>query len=101
MKIRDCFVPVDFVVLDMGVDKETPFILGQPFFSTTDAQINVGAGEIQLPINGRDEKFRFQPRCDSQCSMVKIRCELHGQNIREVEVMPPIKDSLITFMEKV
>jgi hypothetical protein len=28
VKIRDCFVPVDFVVLDMNIDKETRLILG-------------------------------------------------------------------------
>jgi len=36
IKIRECFVPVDFVVLDMDVDKETPLILGHPFLSTAD-----------------------------------------------------------------
>lgn len=34
VKIRDFFIPVDYVVLDMESDKETPLILGQPFFST-------------------------------------------------------------------
>ena len=28
VKIRDCFIPVDFVVLDMDTGKETPLILG-------------------------------------------------------------------------
>jgi len=46
MKIRECFVPMDFVVLDMDVDKETPLILGRLFLSTADARIDVGAGVI-------------------------------------------------------
>ena len=28
MKIRDCYIPVDFVVLDMKVAKESTLILG-------------------------------------------------------------------------
>ena len=44
VRVRDCFVPVDFVVLDMDNQKETILILGRPFLNT--AHIDVGAGEI-------------------------------------------------------
>ena len=46
MRVRDCFVPVDFVVLNMDDQKETTLILGRPFLNTADAHIDVGAGEI-------------------------------------------------------
>ena len=46
VKIRNFFIPVDFVVLDMEVDAKTPLILGRPFLSTANAHIDVGAGEI-------------------------------------------------------
>ena len=46
VKIRNFFVPVDFVVLDMQEDMKTPVILGRPFLSTINAHINVGAREI-------------------------------------------------------
>jgi len=46
VKIRNFFIHVDFVVLDMEVDAKTPLILGRPFLSTTNAHIDVGAGEI-------------------------------------------------------
>ena len=46
VRVRDCFVPVDFVVLDMDNQKETTLILGRPFLNTADAHIDVGAGEI-------------------------------------------------------
>jgi hypothetical protein len=61
MKVRDCFIPVDFVVLDMDIGDEIPLILGRPFLSTADAQIDVGAGVIRLQINGREERFEFRP----------------------------------------
>ena len=59
MKIRNFLIPVDFVVLDMEIDAKTPLILGQPFLSTVEASIDVGAGEVHLNINGRRETFAF------------------------------------------
>jgi hypothetical protein len=60
VKIWNFFIHVDFVVLDMEVDAKTPLILGRPFLSTANAHIDVGAGEIQLNINGQIEKFAFR-----------------------------------------
>jgi hypothetical protein len=55
VKIRNFFVPVDFVVLDKEEDMKTTFILGRPFLSTTNAHIDVRAGEIRFHINGKEE----------------------------------------------
>lgn len=46
VRVQDCFISVKFVVLDMHDRKETTLILGRPFLSTSDAHIDVGAGEI-------------------------------------------------------
>ncbi|XP_039841678.1 uncharacterized protein LOC120701955 [Panicum virgatum] len=46
VRVRDCFVPIDFVVLDMDNEKETTLIQGRPFLNRVDAHIDVGAGEI-------------------------------------------------------
>ena len=67
VKIRNFFVPVNFVILDMEVDYKTPLILGRPFLSTVNAHIDVGVREIQLNINGLKEKFTFRPKVE-QCS---------------------------------
>ncbi|KAK3132494.1 hypothetical protein QOZ80_6AG0522850 [Eleusine coracana subsp. coracana] len=80
VKIRDCFIPVDFVVLDMDVGKETPLIFGRPFLSTVDACIDVGAGEIHFHINGKEEKFDFRPRKE-QCNMICIKYGPNPNNI--------------------
>jgi hypothetical protein len=55
VKIRNFFVLVDFVVLDKEEDMKTTFILGRPFLSTTNAHIDVRAGEIRFHINGKEE----------------------------------------------
>jgi hypothetical protein len=39
-------------VLDMDVDTRTSLILGRPFLSTANANIDVRAREIRLNING-------------------------------------------------
>jgi hypothetical protein len=99
IKVRDFFIPVDFVVLEMESDKETPLIMGCPFLSTAEAIIDVGARNIRFHINGKEEKFDFRPRAE-QCSMVKIKYGPNARNIKEVEVQPPKMDSLIAFMKK-
>ena len=98
MRVRDCFVPVDFVVLDMDNQKETTLILGRPFLNTADAHIDVGSGEIRLHINGKEEKFDFRPKKE-QCLMIRIKFGPNPQKIKEVEVTPSQKDSLISFMK--
>jgi hypothetical protein len=54
VKIRDLFVSVDFVVLDVNPDFQTSIILGRPLLSTANATFNVGARVIQLIINGKE-----------------------------------------------
>ena len=73
VKIWNFFVPIDFVVLDMQEDMKTPLILGRPFLSTTNAYIDIGAGEIKFHINGKEERFAFKPRPE-QCSNLEC-CE--------------------------
>ena len=98
VKFRNFFIPVDFVVLDMEVDIKTPLILGRPFLSTANAHIEVGAGVIQLNINGQKEKFAFKPKVE-QCSQVK---EVHRKKKPEKEAKKlslPNIEALIEFVE--
>jgi hypothetical protein len=44
VRVRDFFVPVDFVILDMDVDTRMPLILERPLLGTANANIDVGAG---------------------------------------------------------
>jgi hypothetical protein len=51
----------------MQEDMKIPLILGRPFLSTTNAHIDVRVGEIKFHINGKEERFAFEPRLE-QCS---------------------------------
>jgi hypothetical protein len=72
VRIRNSFVPMDFVVLEMDVYRWTPLILGRPFLSTAGATIDVVAGIIKLNINGKEETFTFKPMGTEQCNQVMV-----------------------------
>ena len=104
MKIQNFIVPVDFVVLDMEVDTKTPLILGRPFLSTAQTNIDIGVGEVHLNINGRWEMFAFKPKVE-QCRQVKtfkFKCQAPRETPREkIELLPSKRkmDSLLVAMK--
>jgi hypothetical protein len=72
MKVGHHFIPVDFVVLEMGEREKPPLILGRPFLKTVVATIDVGKGEIMFDINGERSSFKFRPRLEA-CNMVEVK----------------------------
>ena len=62
VKIREFFVLVDFVVLNMYPDTKVSLILRRPFLNTANAYINVGRGEIKFTINRQEEQFAFKSK---------------------------------------
>ena len=69
VKVRSAYVPIDFMILDMGNDKDTPLILGRPFLNTANACIYVASGQIQFHFARRKEIFAFasgQPLFDEK-----------------------------------
>ncbi|KAL2534777.1 DNA-directed DNA polymerase [Abeliophyllum distichum] len=50
MRVGKLLFPIDFVVLDMPDDAETPIILGRPFLATSDAIIDVSRGVLTLRV---------------------------------------------------
>jgi hypothetical protein len=76
MRIKNSFVPVDFMVLEMDVYRQTSLILGRPFWSTAGATIDVAVGIIKLNINEKEETFTFKPRGTEQCNQVMVTIRL-------------------------
>ena len=69
VKVRSAYVPIDFMILDMGNAEDTPLILGRPFLNTTNACIYVASGQIQFHFARRKEIFAFssgQPLFDEK-----------------------------------
>jgi hypothetical protein len=80
IKIRDFFVPVDFMVLDMQPDLKVSLVLGRPFLSIANAHIDVGAREIRFNINGKEERFAFEPRPELNLTVNMVWQEKEDQS---------------------
>ena len=71
---------------------------GPTLLSTANANIDFGAGEIQLNINGQKEKFAFRPKVE-QCSQVKsFNWKKKSENEPEKPFIPSM-ETLIEFVE--
>jgi hypothetical protein len=90
VKVGHHFIPVDFVVLEMGEREKPPLILGRPFLKTVGATIDVGKGEINFDINSERSSFKFQPRLEV-CNMIEVKyvpphCRIVKEEPRKKEV---------------
>jgi hypothetical protein len=72
VKVGHHFIPVDFVVLEMGEREKPPLILGRPFLKTVGATIDVGKREINFDINGEKSSFKFRPHLEV-CNMIEVK----------------------------
>jgi hypothetical protein len=72
VRIKNSFMPVDFVVLKMDVCHQIPLILGRPFLSTTGATIDVVAQIIKLNISRKEDTSIFKHRGTKKCNQVMI-----------------------------
>jgi hypothetical protein len=72
VRIRNSFMPMDFVVLEMDVCCQIPLILGRPFLSTTRALIDVAARIIKLNISRKEEASTFKPKGTKKCNQVMV-----------------------------
>ena len=59
IRVGQSYVPVDFVVMETGVDEKAPIILGRPFMCTTKTIIYVEYVKIVLSIKDK-ERFTFK-----------------------------------------
>jgi hypothetical protein len=80
VKVRNTFILVDFMVLDMEGDLRIPLILGRPFLRDTNARIDVGAGKISLRIMGQTMKFKFQNKRELFLIHEDSKKQGYGQN---------------------
>jgi hypothetical protein len=76
MRIRNSFVPMDFVVLEMVVFLQILLILGRSFLSTTGATIVIAGRIIKLNISRKEETFTFKPKGAEQCNQVMVTIKL-------------------------
>ena len=62
VRIKGCYFPVDFLVVDMKITKElsqAPIILGRPFLATAKAVTDWGKGEVILKVGEHTVKVNI------------------------------------------
>ena len=59
VKIQDTYIPMDFVVPDMGHNEEVPLLLGRPLFNTTNAVLHMGSWHVSFYIQGQTMRCPF------------------------------------------
>jgi hypothetical protein len=72
VRIRNSFMPVDFMVFKMDICHQMPLILGRPFLSTTGAMIDVVARIIKPNISRKEKTFTFKPKGTKNCKQVMV-----------------------------
>jgi hypothetical protein len=69
--------------------------MGRMSLSIANGHIDVGAGEIQLNINGQKEKFAFKPKVE-QCSLVKeVHRKKNSRKRQRNHCFPTLKPSFV------
>ena len=66
--------------------------------STTNASIDVGAGEIKININGQKETFAFKPKIEQRSQVKAINRKKKSEKEPEKPSIPSI-EALTEFVE--
>jgi hypothetical protein len=81
VRIRNSFVPVDFVVLKMDVCHQILLILRRPLLSCAGATIDVAAGIVKHNISGKEETLTFKPKGTELCNQIMITIRLERNSM--------------------
>ena len=85
VKIQDAYIPMNFIILDMGIDKKVPLILGRPFLNTTNVVLHIATAHVSFHMHGQTMRCPFngfkmhrntknkQPKTQPQKSVKQVR----------------------------
>jgi hypothetical protein len=59
VKILDTYIPMDFIILDMGHNKKDPLLLGMPFINTINEVLHIGSWHVSFHIQGQTMRHSF------------------------------------------
>jgi hypothetical protein len=62
IRVGHSYVPIDFVVVDIGGDEKSLIILGRSFLCTMKVIIYVKHANIVFTVKDKKEKFSFRSR---------------------------------------
>ena len=104
IRINDCYVPTDFVLLNSLNEPKDPLFLGRPFRATAEAIIHVKEGQIclnigNIPMTFDMEKLTKRSSIDNQAFYVDDTSELAEESFVDLCSDDPIEKAL-TFTEE-
>ena len=99
IRINDCHVPTDFVLLNYHNEQKDPLILGRPFLATAAAIIDVKECRIclnigNIPMTFDMEKLIKRPLVDNQAFNVDDTSELAEESLVDLCSDDPIEKAL-------
>jgi hypothetical protein len=81
VRIRNSFIPMNFVVLKIDVCCQIPLILRRLFLSTTGATLDVVARIIKLNISRKEETSTFKSKGTEKCNQVMVTIRLERNDM--------------------
>ncbi|XP_016500490.1 uncharacterized protein LOC107818924 [Nicotiana tabacum] len=95
----DKFVfPVDFIVVDMEVNKEVPLILGIPFLYTSRAILDIYEGQLMLRVENKKMVFQMKRMmkylCDEAFAYACLKLDMVGELAEQYKLDKLVGDSL-------
>ena len=102
IRISNCLIPTDFVVLKHGQEHNNPLIRGRPFLATDGVIIDVKRGCISLNVGDLVMKFGMdklvkRPMIDGQKFFVHHYTELVEEIFQEMCSTDPLESALTEF----
>jgi hypothetical protein len=58
LQVENFYILIDFIVIEMDEDSDTPLILGRPFLNTASTQIDVRGAKLTFEI-GKEKKLNL------------------------------------------
>ncbi|KFK22159.1 hypothetical protein AALP_AAs43032U000600 [Arabis alpina] len=100
IKVGDCLIQADFVVLQYCEEPKDPLILGRPFLATAGAMINVRGGRITLRVGDLEMKFDIdqvvqKPTIDGQTFYVDTLDDITQEVFNEDYPIDPLERTLV------
>jgi small nuclear ribonucleoprotein (snRNP)-like protein len=98
VKIKDNYVPTDFLVIDMGDEQDPPIVIGRSFLNTTNAIICIRTSEIHFQF--RTEKVRCYFNNPEQPKKNKMRGRLQRLQRKMNTKLTDVKNNEEEIKEK-
>jgi hypothetical protein len=101
LQVEKFYILIDFIMIEMDEDPDTPLILGRPFLNTTGTQIDVRGGKLIFEIE--KEKVQFDmfkalksPANDGNFCRMDMIDMIIKEEFKKLSIDDPI-DRLITY----